>query len=338
MRISSIARLSICVPTYNRAECLRQLLDSLVGQVTEEVEVVIADNASTDHTEEVVRKYQEKIPNIRFHRWEENLGAERNFLKVVECAQGEYCWLMGSDDALMPGAIARILGELNSNCDLYLCNAIWCDARLKAGTERRWLKSEAEGGFFNLSDREELIRYLNGSRSLVALFAYISVLVFKKQKWSGGSVSLAREIKGYPHVYMLLSQVNNGFRLKHVPEMLVLGRRYNDVWASVGALNRISLDIDGYQGIFRILFPNDLEIQRKLSEILAAEYGWSELAGYRVRARDRHEWDMIEEKLRQLAYPPSKKLFIRILRYSRIPMAVLRNLRRRMAGISAGNQ
>jgi abequosyltransferase len=56
--------LSICIPTYNREKYLRRLLDSIVFQKefidTNDVEIVIADNASTDSTEELVNEYTKK--------------------------------------------------------------------------------------------------------------------------------------------------------------------------------------------------------------------------------------------------------------------------------------
>jgi len=105
-------KLSICIPTYNRANFLGAAIDSVIKQATEEVEIVISDNASTDHTEELVREYQTRFPRIRYHKAKENMGADRNFLKVAELATGEYCWLLGSDDALADGAISTVLPML----------------------------------------------------------------------------------------------------------------------------------------------------------------------------------------------------------------------------------
>ena len=57
--------LSICIPTYNRAEYLEKSLDSLVNQENfSQIEVVISDNASTDATSDVCRKFTERYPNI----------------------------------------------------------------------------------------------------------------------------------------------------------------------------------------------------------------------------------------------------------------------------------
>jgi glycosyltransferase involved in cell wall biosynthesis len=67
--------LSICIPTYNRAEYLDKSIASIIRQKEfhrGDVELVIADNASDDNTEEVVKKYQEKYENIVYFKNNEN--------------------------------------------------------------------------------------------------------------------------------------------------------------------------------------------------------------------------------------------------------------------------
>lgn len=82
--------LSICIPTYNRAEYLEKSLESLVSQPEfAQIEVVISDNASTDNTEEVCRSYQKKYPNIHYFKNTENIH-DRNFPSVLMRASGVY--------------------------------------------------------------------------------------------------------------------------------------------------------------------------------------------------------------------------------------------------------
>lgn len=55
--------LSICIPTYNRSQYLKETIDSIIGQEefkSENVEIVISDNCSTDDTEIVCKKYIEQ--------------------------------------------------------------------------------------------------------------------------------------------------------------------------------------------------------------------------------------------------------------------------------------
>ncbi|MEI6774123.1 MAG: glycosyltransferase family 2 protein [bacterium] len=68
--------LSICIPTYNRQEYLKQCLDSIVNQKgfdTEKIEIVISDNASPDKTNLLVKEYQKKYKNITYSRNDQNI-------------------------------------------------------------------------------------------------------------------------------------------------------------------------------------------------------------------------------------------------------------------------
>jgi abequosyltransferase len=105
-------RLSICIPTYNRARFIGEALESIVAQATDDVEIVISDNASTDGTGEIVAAFAARFPRIRYACWNANVGFDRNVMRVVELATGGYCWFLGSDDRIEPGAVAAVLGAL----------------------------------------------------------------------------------------------------------------------------------------------------------------------------------------------------------------------------------
>lgn len=82
--------LSICIPTYNRAEYLAKSLNTLVCLPefnSSEVEVVISDNASTDDTQEVVKSYSNKHYNIHYYRNNENIK-DKNFPTAIKRANG----------------------------------------------------------------------------------------------------------------------------------------------------------------------------------------------------------------------------------------------------------
>lgn len=120
-------RLSICIPTYNRARHLADCLASIAKNRRESsvtFEVCVSDNGSTDNTADVVAAAQLDMP-ITYSRNPENLGIPSNFLKVVGMATGEFAWLLGDDDLLMPGAIDkldRLIGE-HPKVDLFYINA-----------------------------------------------------------------------------------------------------------------------------------------------------------------------------------------------------------------------
>lgn len=111
-------KLSLCIPTYNRGQFIGETIESIIVQATDEVEIVISDNGSNDNTEELIREYQGKFPRIRYFRWDNNVGADRNFLKVIELATGTYCWFMGSDDRAESGALSHVLDQLDKHTEL----------------------------------------------------------------------------------------------------------------------------------------------------------------------------------------------------------------------------
>lgn len=116
-------RLSICIATRNRAKFIGVTLDTILVQATEEVEIVILDGASTDNTEEVIRRYQARSPRLRYFRQETNAGIDRDFAKAVDLARGDYCWLFCDDDLFRPGAIRVVLEALQNDYSLIIADS-----------------------------------------------------------------------------------------------------------------------------------------------------------------------------------------------------------------------
>ena len=122
------ARLSVAIPTYNGSRYIREALDSIIsqlGDIDEEIEIVISDNASTDQTPEIIREYQEKYSLIKYFRNEENLGPDRNFGLAVRRSTGEYVWLFSDDDKFKNGAIKKVLGVLKDHPGLAAIFVNW---------------------------------------------------------------------------------------------------------------------------------------------------------------------------------------------------------------------
>ena len=116
-------RLSICIATYNRAEYIGETLESIIPQLTDEVETVVVDGASTDGTSTVVKGYIEACKQIRYIRLPSKGGVDQDYCKAVEHAQGEMCWLFPDDDLLKPDAIRTILDEAKNGYSLIVINA-----------------------------------------------------------------------------------------------------------------------------------------------------------------------------------------------------------------------
>lgn len=113
-------KLSICIPTYNRAAHLANCLNSIILcnlQSDFKFQVCISDNNSTDGTEAIVRRVGLSL-DIKYHKNSSNLGIPRNFLNVVSMADGDFVWLIGDDDLLMPNAIAELYKLIDGHPDV----------------------------------------------------------------------------------------------------------------------------------------------------------------------------------------------------------------------------
>ena len=86
---------SIGVPVYNGGLLLRRTLESLVSQTYPDLEIIVADNASTDDTGSIVQEFADRDARVRYVRNETNIGAIPNFLKVLALASGKVLHLDG---------------------------------------------------------------------------------------------------------------------------------------------------------------------------------------------------------------------------------------------------
>ncbi len=99
------ARVSVGIPTWNRAELLRECLQSVVTQTLRDIEIWVFDNASTDHTPEVVASFDD--PRINYVRNPENLGNQPNSTKAMRAGSAPYHVMLFDDDYLLPTCLER---------------------------------------------------------------------------------------------------------------------------------------------------------------------------------------------------------------------------------------
>jgi glycosyltransferase involved in cell wall biosynthesis len=211
--------LSICIPTFNRSEYLRVMLEALLPQVAEvgsRVEVWVSDNASTDDTPKVVEQASRLGP-VTYSRNDSNLGPLGNIIKpATQLATGEYVWLVGDHNLFMPGALSEVVGKLEANKEL---DVFYINFRC-ADYPTQWPK-EAFGGHEgaynyvanpNLEDRKvpEWRDLVRGGTSALCTQVYAHVI--RRQVWLEywRDRRLKKEYTSpettYPHTWMLTQQ------------------------------------------------------------------------------------------------------------------------------------
>lgn len=219
-------KLSICIPTYNRGKLLDNCLHSIASLSSKSsysFEICISNNCSTDNSEEVIQFYMDHLP-IVYHKNSTNVGIARNFLKVVDMAQGEFVWLIGNDDLILPYALVDLfrLFEEHSDVDYFYVNSSHIDLqhitnyphpfnisnlpkKLKPFSSRN---SSSKMKFFDMIDPEVSFDFLAG----------IFLSVFKRDKWVKNVSVLKRK-----HLYdsNLFSHVENTF-----PHLVVFSKAF----------------------------------------------------------------------------------------------------------------
>lgn len=109
---------SICIPTYNRAIYLKQTLDSIVSDElflkTDQIEIVISDNCSSDNTQVLCKEYISIHGNkIKYKCQTENL-LDRNFIEVLRLASGKYAKLHNDNRNFLPGALTYLVNIIQN--------------------------------------------------------------------------------------------------------------------------------------------------------------------------------------------------------------------------------
>jgi glycosyl transferase family 2 len=106
---------SVGIPTYNRAEGLQRALESVLAQSERDIEVIVADNASSDETSRVVELAAARDPRVRSITQPRNVGLTANFNTVLQAARGRYAMVLADDDWLEPDYLARCRAALDAD-------------------------------------------------------------------------------------------------------------------------------------------------------------------------------------------------------------------------------
>jgi len=112
------------LPVYNGERYLEEALKALLSQTFEDFEIIISDNASTDQTEQICRRYAAQDGRIRCCRNAHNLGAAPNFNRTVELARGEYFQWACYDDLWLPEWLERCVEVLDRDPSVVVCHSL----------------------------------------------------------------------------------------------------------------------------------------------------------------------------------------------------------------------
>lgn len=198
-------QVSIIVPIYNVEQYIAQCLDSVYHQdiPEEEYEVICVNDASPDHSREIVLEYQKQHKNLILieHEHNKKLGAARNTGRSI--ARGKYIWNVDSDDYIADNCLSSILKQCEKNdLDILMFN----------------LASDTEGVIkaadfpFRISDApQEGVACLNQNISEIGRFCPVWRYIYK------------RDFLDTSHIYS--PEINMGEDVPYAFKSMLLAKR-----------------------------------------------------------------------------------------------------------------
>jgi glycosyltransferase involved in cell wall biosynthesis len=109
-------RVTVTIPTYNRARFVGAAIDSVLGQSVDAIEVFVSDNASTDDTRAVVLGIDD--PRVHYVRNERNLGVHANLSRGLELGSAPFVCVLPDDDMMLPGNLEKKVRLLEDDPEL----------------------------------------------------------------------------------------------------------------------------------------------------------------------------------------------------------------------------
>ena len=263
--------LSIIIPTYNRVNFLKTTVDCFISQIEEgnfenEVEILIADDASPDNTREYLDELEASYPFVKTFTNPSNLGLSGNVEKLVKAARADFVWLFGEDDLpvqpSLKSALESIKTEKPNIIVFNTANIISLDDRNLdykiIGENRLALKDDL---FLELFEAEK--NKLSSVQNLLYLTNLVSSSAFRKDMF----LEYLPEAKKYlrpENVYVfqapLLIGIAEKGRLKVIARRSVLHRKNETHWSKT------------LHGNFVVSLYDGSEITKVIEKYMPAEY------------------------------------------------------------------
>jgi len=211
-----VPRLSIGLPVYNGEHHLEATLDSLLAQTWSDFEILISDNASTDGTAAIAKRFVAAHPRVHYRRQSHNIGLSGNYNSVFALGRGELFKWATADDLCLPGYLAACVAALDAEPGAVLAypRTRFVDA------EGRELPKHDQGWDLRSPSPAQRLRYVLASAHWVNSI----VGVIRRS-----ALVRTRLMPDYPSGdYRLLAELSLLGTFIEVPEMLYIRRLHAD--------------------------------------------------------------------------------------------------------------
>lgn len=288
-------RLSFCIPTFNFGAYIGHTLDSIISQGNKQVQIVIVDGGSTDDTAEIVGRYMQITENIKFVRRNQRFGIDLDILESVAQADGDYCWLLSSDDVLRPDSIRRVLEIMDaSDHDVMMVGFDSCTVDMSR-IETHPILGCTKPVSFNLANPSDRQKYFAKAYTTTAFFSFISNLIVRRKTWQDTGVD--HDFIG--SCWMIASKLflacRGNLKIHFDPSVYLDKRGDNDSFSAAGVVKRLKLSVCGFRELGRFYFGLDSIEYREIDRVLRNEYTFFTMLYFKlIVSRSGHPGEMVE--------------------------------------------
>lgn len=277
--------LSIGITSYKRVKELDRCLRSIDSKKTELIEIIVSEDCSPqrEQIKEVVEQFSESSPyRVVFNSNEHNLGYDRNLIKLVNLASGEYMFYLSDDDCLYPDTLDSLIEVLQEKEPAMAYAPFWYGYDEAKEAKRKHQGSHMiESGevpvskrvydailFSGLTFKREYLLGIDGER--FKNLNYIQVYMFLDVMYHHG---------GYYHDVLMIDSVSDGENAYGTVDSSNGG---NDLLAH---RESIFSNIEFNKGLFKVIKMFDADNGTNVFSEFSKEYSLRSLAGF-CRARN----------------------------------------------------
>ncbi len=209
---------SIITPSFNQGQFIEETIQSVLSQEYENLEYIVIDGGSTDHTLAVLRKYEGKLHWIS----ESDRGQSHAINKGFRMAKGEIVGWLNSDDTFVPGAISKAVDYLEQHPDVMM---VYGEGYLM--DEKGNLK-----GRFPATEPFNLWRLIYYGDYILQQTVFIRKKIFDE-------IPMLDESLHYGMDWDLWIRIGKRFKIAYIPEYLGNLREYATAKTFSGGMKRL---------------------------------------------------------------------------------------------------
>lgn len=175
--------LSICVPTFNRINELKRMLNffEIEGAFcNDRIEFIVSNNGSNDGTSDFLKKFSKEKRSLIILESGKNIGLVGNIRKCVEMASNDYIWIVGDDDTIYEGIVMKIFDVLDNNFDLNHIFLNYTELHYNKSKKKEYTRQfdyYDKNGFMNGME----LFYMVTEKSEIGMLMFITANIYKRE-------------------------------------------------------------------------------------------------------------------------------------------------------------